>query len=107
MNAFPDDVWHMVSKYLRPRELCNLLRTSRRARDVASPSDIAYMKSWGPILKEFDQIFKDYDWVESVESCGSILIFVYRDKQKWYLDLYLGMKEVPWNNMVMDDVGRT
>jgi hypothetical protein len=103
MNAFPNDVWRIISKYLRPRELCNC----HHAKDVASPPDIAYMKSWGPILKEFDQIFKDYDWVESVESCGSILIFVYRDKQKWYLDLYLGMKEVPWNNMVMDDVGRT
>lgn len=54
------------------------------------------MKLWGAILKEFDKIFKDYDWVESVESRGLTPILIFCDEKKSYVDLCLGLKEVPW-----------
>lgn len=95
MSTLPDDILHAVSKYLKPKELYSFLLTSRGAKDAVSPSEIEYMKRCGPIFKEYDKIFKSYDWVESVEARGLVPLLIYRNERKTYVDLVLAVKKMP------------
>lgn len=89
-RTFPNEIWHEVSKYLKPKELYSFIRTSFRTKNAPSRSQIAELRLW-------DAVFKNYDWVECVTSRGLVAVLVYRDEKKSYIDLRLAVKEIPWS----------
>lgn len=54
-SPFPNEIWHEVSKYLKPKELYSFIRTSFRTMNASSRSQIAELRLW-------DEVFKNYDW---------------------------------------------
>jgi hypothetical protein len=96
MPLFHNDILHSITKYLKPKDLFSFILTHKGAEYAVTSNQRDEMKLWGPILKEYDKVFKEYAWVDRVTSLGLTPILIYRDEKKAYVDLWLAQNEQPW-----------
>ena len=61
MTTFQNDIWYLITKYLKPRELFKFLLTNHRAKHIVGYSQVENMTFQGPILHHFDRMFAEYD----------------------------------------------